>query len=129
MWGAIKPLANIKRTKVYGCYLIGLSSGELKKRKKTEQGTKVKSWSPTAPVANCSHCNLISMSKRIDTGSAISNRLFTMPKPGGELHVGPGRQVELSLTESPKKSPYVCVSRHLSPPDGACGIETCKGNK
>ena len=37
MWGAMKPLANIKRTKVYGCYLIGLSTGELKKRKKTEK--------------------------------------------------------------------------------------------
>ena len=36
MWGAIKPLANIKRTNVYKCYLIGLSIGELKK------GTKVK---------------------------------------------------------------------------------------
>ena len=42
MWGAMKPLANIKRTKVYGCYLIGLSTGELKKRNKKEnrKGTK-----------------------------------------------------------------------------------------
>ena len=33
VWGAVQPLANMKRTKVYGCYLIGLSTGELKKEK------------------------------------------------------------------------------------------------
>ena len=80
----MKPLANIKHTKVYGCYLIGLSTGELKRKKKKKEnrkGTKVKSWSPTAPAANYSHGNLISTSMRIDTGSAISNRLFDMPKP------------------------------------------------
>ena len=37
MLGAMEPLANIKRTNVYKCYLIGLSIGELKKRKKTEK--------------------------------------------------------------------------------------------
>ena len=79
MWGAMKPLASIERTKVYGCYLLGLSTGELKKENR--KGTKVKSWSPTAPAANCSHCNLISMSRRLDTGSAISNMLFDMSKP------------------------------------------------
>ena len=36
-WGAMKPMENIKRTKVYGCYLIGLSIGELEKRKKAEK--------------------------------------------------------------------------------------------
>ena len=42
VWGAMKPLANIKHTKVYECYLIGLSAGELKKRNKKEnrKGTK-----------------------------------------------------------------------------------------
>ena len=33
MWGAMKPLENIKRTKVYRRYLIELSTGELEKRK------------------------------------------------------------------------------------------------
>ena len=50
-----------------------------KKRKKTEKVQK--SWSPTAPATNYSHCNLISTSRRIDTGSAISNRLFDVPEP------------------------------------------------
>ena len=81
MWGAMKPQANIKHTKVYGCYMIVLSTGELKKEKENRIGTEVKSWGPKAPAANCSHCNLISTSKRIDIGSAISNRLFDMLKP------------------------------------------------
>ena len=82
MWGAMKPRENIKRTKVYGCYLIGLSTRELReKEKENRKGAKVKSWGPKAPAANCSNCNLISMSRRIDTGSAIRNRLFDMPKP------------------------------------------------
>ena len=33
MWGVMNPLANIKGTKVYECYVIGLSTGELKKKK------------------------------------------------------------------------------------------------
>ena len=37
MWGAMKPLANIKRTKVSRCYLIGLSTGELKRKKERKQ--------------------------------------------------------------------------------------------
>ena len=83
MWGAMKTLANITRTKVYGCYLMGLSIGNLKKKREKEnrKDLKVKSWGPKAPAANYSHCNLISTSRRIDTGSAISNRLFNMPKP------------------------------------------------
>ena len=41
MWGAMKPLANNKRTKVYNCYLIGLSMGQLKKEKqKRYEGKK-----------------------------------------------------------------------------------------
>ena len=83
-WGAMKPLANIKRTKVYGCYLIGLPQGrkrKKRKKKKIERVQKVISWGLKALVANCFHCNLISTSRRIDTGSAISNRLFDMPKP------------------------------------------------
>ena len=82
--GAMKPLANIKRTKVYGCYLMGLSTGNLKKKREKEnrKDVKVKSWGPTAPATNCFHCNVISTSRRIDTNSAISNRLFNMPKPG-----------------------------------------------
>ena len=81
MWGAMKPLASVERTKVYRCYLIGLSTGELRKRKENRKGTKVKSWIPTAPAANCSHCNIFSTSRCNDTGSAISNKLFDMPKP------------------------------------------------
>ena len=81
MWGAMKPLSNIKRTKVYRCYLIGLSTGELKRKKGKKTEKVQKSWSHTAPAANCSHCNLISTSRRIDTCSAISNRLFDMSKP------------------------------------------------
>ena len=51
------------------------------KERENRKGTKVKGWSPTAPAANYSHCNLISTSRRIDTSSAMSNRLFNMPKP------------------------------------------------
>ena len=51
------------------------------KEKDNRKGTKVKSRGPKAPAANCSHCNLICTSRRIDTGSAISNKLFDMPKP------------------------------------------------
>ena len=49
--------------------------------KENRKGAKVKSWVPKAPAANYSHCNLISTPKHIDTGSAISNKLFDMPKP------------------------------------------------
>ena len=80
VWGAMKPLANIKRTKVYGCYLIGLPTRDKKRKKKeSRKGAKVISWGPKAPAANCFHCNLINTSRRIDTSSAISNRLFNMP--------------------------------------------------
>ena len=34
VWGATKPLANIQHSKVYGCYLIGLPTGEKKREKK-----------------------------------------------------------------------------------------------
>ena len=51
------------------------------KEKENRNGAKVKSWGPKAPAANCSHCNLISTSRRIDIGSAINNKLFDMPKP------------------------------------------------
>ena len=78
----MKPLANIKCTEVYGCYLIGLSTGELREKRERKQkrckGKKLESYSS---AANCSHCNLISTSRRIDTGSVISNMLFDMPKP------------------------------------------------
>ena len=49
------------------------------KQTKTERG-----W-----VKTCFHCNLINTSRRIDTSSAISNKLFNMAKTKGELHVGP----------------------------------------
>ena len=52
-----------------------------KKEEENRKGTKVKSWGPKAPAANCSHCSLINMSRHIDTGSAISNMLFDMLKP------------------------------------------------
>ena len=45
-------------------------------------------------AANCFHCNFINTSKRIDTNSALSNKLFDMPKTKEELHVGPEKQVE-----------------------------------
>ena len=32
LWGAMKPLANMKRTKVYGCYLIRLSIEKAKQK-------------------------------------------------------------------------------------------------
>ena len=54
---------------------------EDKKRKKTERVQKVISWGFKAPAANCFHCNLINTSRRIDTSSVISNRLFNMPSP------------------------------------------------
>ena len=86
VWGAMKPLANIKRTKLYGCYLIGLPTGEKKrkeeKKKENRKGAKVISWGSKAPAANCFHYNSINTSKRIDTSSAISNRLFDMPQLG-----------------------------------------------
>ena len=50
------------------------------KEKENRKGAKVKSWGPKDPAANCSHCNLISTSRRIDTGNVISNMLFDMPK-------------------------------------------------
>ena len=36
---------------------------------------------PKIWAVNCFHYNLIKTSKRIDTNSAISNRLFDMPQP------------------------------------------------
>ena len=60
---------------------LKLEEKKQKKEKENRKGAKVKSWSPKAPAANCSHCNLISTSRRIDIGSAISNRQFDMPKP------------------------------------------------
>ena len=68
MWGAVKPLANIRRTKVYGCYLIGLPRGEKNKKEKKEnrKGAKVISWGLKAPTADCFHCNLINTSRRIE---------------------------------------------------------------
>ena len=36
---------------------------------------------PKIWAANCFHYNLINTSKHIDTNSAISNRLFNMPRP------------------------------------------------
>ena len=36
----MKPLANIKHTKVYGCYLIGLPTAEKKREKKKERKQK-----------------------------------------------------------------------------------------
>ena len=47
MWGAMKPLADIKHTKVYRCYLNGLSIGELKKERKQKRyaGKKLESYS------------------------------------------------------------------------------------
>ena len=49
MWGAMKPLADIKHTKVYGCYLIGLSTRELKNERKQKryEGKKLESYSPS----------------------------------------------------------------------------------
>ena len=88
----MKPLATMKHTKVYGCYLIGLPTGEKKrkeKKKENRKGAKVISWGPKAPAAHCFHCNLINTSRRIDTSSVISERLSNMPKTKGELHVGP----------------------------------------
>ena len=67
---------------------------EKKEKKKTEGVQKVTSWGFKAPAANCFHCNVINTSRRIDTSSAISNKLFNMPKTKGELHVGPEKQVE-----------------------------------
>ena len=92
----MKPLANIKRTKVYGCYLIGLPTGEKKKKKRKEngKGAKVISWGLKAPTANCFHCNLINTLRRIDTSSVISNKLSNMLKTKGEPYVGPEKQVE-----------------------------------
>ena len=77
----MEPLANMKRTKVYWFYLIRLPTGGKEKRKENREGAKVMSWGPQAPAANCFHCNLINTSRRIDTSSAISNKLFNMPKP------------------------------------------------
>ena len=86
MWGAIKPLANIKTyqsVRVLPDGVIHRETEKIKQREKeNRKDVKVKSWGPTAPATNCFHCNVISTSRRIDTSSAISNRLFNMPKPG-----------------------------------------------
>ena len=59
------------------------------KKKENRKGTKVKSWSPTALAAKCSHCNLISMSRRIDTCSAISRKAIYYAFTKRELRMGP----------------------------------------
>ena len=85
MWGAIKPLANIKTYQSVRVLPDGVIHRETEKKKREKENrkdVKVKSWGPIAPATNCFHCNVISMSRRIDTSSAISNRLFNMPKPG-----------------------------------------------
>ena len=82
MWGAIKPLAKhqtYQSVRVLPNRVIHRGAG---KEKENREGTKVKGWGPTAPATNYFHCNVISTSRRIDTSSAISNRLFKMPKPG-----------------------------------------------
>ena len=71
-----------------------LSDKVTHKTTENRKGAKVISWGSKAPAANCFHYNSINTSKRIDTSSAISNMLFNMPKTNGELHVGPGKQVE-----------------------------------
>ena len=38
----MKPLANIKRTKVYGCYLMGLPTGKKKRKKKKKKKENIK---------------------------------------------------------------------------------------
>ena len=106
--GAIKPLANIKRTKVYGCYLIGLPTGEKerkrkKKKKENRKGAKVISWGSKAPVVNCFHCNLINTSRRIDTSSAISNRLFNMLKNQGRAACGSWKTGRVIVNETTLK--------------------------
>ena len=45
VWGAMQPLANMKHTKVYGFYRIGLSTGELEKKQKRYEGKKLESYS------------------------------------------------------------------------------------
>ena len=40
----MKPLASVEGTKVYRCYLIGLSIGELKKQKRYK-GKRLESYS------------------------------------------------------------------------------------
>ena len=86
MWGAIKPLANIKMyqsVRVLPDGVIHRETEKIKKREKeNRKDVKVKSRGPTARATNCFHCNVISTSRHIDTSSAIINRLFNMPKPG-----------------------------------------------
>ena len=72
----MKPLANVRRTKVYGCYLISL----LRERGNTE-GVNAIGRGPESWAVNCFRYNLINTSKSIDTNSAISNMLFNMPSP------------------------------------------------
>ena len=63
--------------------IIHRETKKIKKREKeNRKDVKVKSWGPTAPATNYFHYNVISMSRRIDTRSAISNRLFNMPNQG-----------------------------------------------
>ena len=51
------------------------------KKKENRKGAKVMSRGPKVWAANYFHCNLINTSKRINTNSAISNRLFNMRQP------------------------------------------------
>ena len=81
VWGAMQPLANMKTYQSVRVLPDRVIHRGAEKEKENIKGTKVESWSPTAPAAHCSHCNLISTSRRIDTSSAISNKLFDMPKP------------------------------------------------
>ena len=83
VWGAMQPLANMKTyqsVRVLPGRIVHRGAERKKKERKQKryEGKKLESYSS---AANRSHCNLISMSKHIDTGSAISNRLFDMPKP------------------------------------------------
>ena len=88
------------------------------------------SWGPKIWSANCFHYNLINTAKRIDTNSAIGNRLFNMPQPR-ESYVWVLKTGRVIVKEITQKFPYMsmltAVLVHLSferTCDQACEKET-----
>ena len=66
------------------------------------------SWGPEIWAPNYFHYNLINTSKRIDTNSAISNRLFNMPQ-ARESYVWVLKTGRMIVKETTWELPYMSV--------------------
>ena len=84
--GRYEALGKVKRTTVYGCYLISL----LIVKKENRKGAKAISRGPKIWAANYFHYDLINTSMRIGTSSVIGNGLFDMPRPRESCAWDPG---------------------------------------